>query len=202
MERNFYRPDNREEALKLHAEGGIFLAGGTEINRGWPGDGGLPGIPGGSFSAEEDLIYLEDLGLKGIRSEAGSIFIGACVTLQEIGDNTGLPGWLRKAAGFLPSRNVRNMATLGGNIAAGRSNSVLLPGLLAADVRIHMAGSVMLTAESYLLALDEYRSAAPLEKGASRGSSWRSRFLMSGLRDTPESAGRSRKPGLIWLYRW
>ncbi len=38
---------------------------------------------------------------------------------------------LKKAAGFIASRNIRNMATLGGNIAANRPDSYIIPCLMA-----------------------------------------------------------------------
>ncbi|MBI9103139.1 MAG: FAD binding domain-containing protein [Spirochaetales bacterium] len=148
MINHFYRPGSVDEALSLHSRGGVFLAGGTEINRGRKGDGSLPGIP--DRGGEIDAIYLADLGLSGIRKEGGAFFIGACTSLQDIADSPELPAWIRTAAGFIPSRNIRNMATIGGNIGAGRWNSVILPGLLAAGGVLHMAGGKTLAPGSYL----------------------------------------------------
>jgi putative selenate reductase FAD-binding subunit len=58
-------------------------------------------------------------------------------SLQEIADSEDVPSSLREAAGFIPTRNIRNQATIGGNIGAGRSDSYIIPALIAlsADAR-------------------------------------------------------------------
>ena len=177
MIREFYRPRNVEEALALRKQGGVFLAGGTQINRntggisaglasgitGTEAEGGIyPGLP--DPGPEMEAIYLEPLGLKGVEpagpagptgtaSLAGGFLIGALTTLQELADDSRLPRALRQAAGFIPSRSVRNMATLGGNIAAAQPDSYLIPVLLALDARLHTAGGrgiPVMTLEEYL----------------------------------------------------
>jgi len=168
MIREFYRPRNVEEALALRKQGGVFLAGGTQINRNTGGisaglaagiagkeaEGGIyPGLP--DPGPDMEAIYLEPLGLKGVEpaGSAGGFLVGALTTLQELADEVRLPRALRQAAGFIPSRSVRNMATLGGNIAAAQPDSYLIPVLLALDARLHTAGGrgiPVMTLEEYL----------------------------------------------------
>ncbi len=142
MIKNFFRPADLKEALTLKGNGVQFLAGGTEINRGatglgsgnYQGDEVMPGIP--LRTADMDVIYLDGLDLKGFRTEGEMFIIGACTTLQEIMDEPSCPDVLKCAAAFIPSRSIRNMATIGGNIVASRANSAMLPALLALDAVI------------------------------------------------------------------
>ena len=57
--------------------------------------------------------------------------IGAGTTLQELADSSEVPTALKVAAGFIPTRSVRNVATIGGNVGAGRPDSYLIPALIA-----------------------------------------------------------------------
>jgi putative selenate reductase FAD-binding subunit len=117
------------EAAKAMAEGSICLAGGTEVNR------------LGSDIADNavTLISLKKCkGLSGITAEAGYLRIGAMTTFQALVDSEMTPGWLREAALFMASRTKRNMASIGGNIAAGRSDSYLIPALSAAGAVLEL----------------------------------------------------------------
>jgi len=66
--------------------------------------------------------------------------IGAGCTLQELADAPEIPEALREAALGMGSRNVRNRATVGGNIAADRPCSCLIPSLLVLDATLQVAG--------------------------------------------------------------
>lgn len=57
---------------------------------------------------------------------------------------------LREAGLSMASRNVRNRATVGGNIAANRPTSCLIPALLALDARLRLAGGGSLLLSDYL----------------------------------------------------
>ncbi len=121
-----------EEASGSKTAAAAFLAGGTEVNR------------LGSDIAEkaETLISLKKCeGLNGIKEDAGCVTIGSMCTFQQIVESGIAPAWLREAALFMASRTKRNMATIGGNIAAKRSDSYLLPALMAAGAVVELLGS-------------------------------------------------------------
>ena len=121
-----------DEAAVSKTASAAFLAGGTEVNR------------LGSDIAEkaETLISLKKCsGLKGIEEDAGYVTIGAMCTFQDLVESDKVPCWLKEAALFMASRTKRNMATIGGNIAAKRSDSYLIPALSAAGAVLELLGS-------------------------------------------------------------
>lgn len=120
-----------EEAVAAKSTSAVFLAGGTEVNR------------LGSCAAEgaETLISLKKCGaLKQIEEDAGYVSIGSMCTFQQIVESERVPAYLKEAARFMASRTKRNMATIGGNIAAKRSDSYLIPALAAAGAVLELAG--------------------------------------------------------------
>jgi putative selenate reductase FAD-binding subunit len=70
-----------------------------------------------------------------------SIIIGAGICFQDLADSNLVPKALKQAALGMANRNVRNRATVGGNIGADRSCSSLLPFFLAAEAVYHRAGT-------------------------------------------------------------
>jgi probable selenate reductase FAD-binding subunit len=74
-----------------------------------------------------------------IRIEGEILTIGAGATFQDMVDSA-LPPILRDAALAMSDRNVRNRATLGGNLGARKSCSSLIPSLLALDAQVEIAG--------------------------------------------------------------
>ncbi|MBI4702510.1 MAG: FAD binding domain-containing protein [Deltaproteobacteria bacterium] len=126
----FLRPSSPAEAVALRARSGaVFLAGGTELNRG--------GTPRAST-----LISLAALPLRFVRAEGGAVLLGPMLTLQEIA--AGLPspglGILCEAARAVGNRSIRNLATLGGNIAANKSCADLIPSLLVLGASLVLLG--------------------------------------------------------------
>lgn len=111
------------EAIEAKTASAAFIAGGTEVNR-----------LGSDIAEKSDtLISLKKCsGLSDIVSDAGYVTIGSMCTFQDLIESDKIPGWLKEAALFMASRTKRNMATIGGNIAAGRSDSYLIPALYAA----------------------------------------------------------------------
>lgn len=106
---HIYKPTSLDEALGLqekHQDSMLWLAGGTLANR--------PEYQ----ERFEHYISLEGLSLTGIFEEMHVWHLGAMTRLQELLDTEGLPEALRKAAAFQESRALRNMATLGGQVAA------------------------------------------------------------------------------------
>lgn len=115
------------EAIGSKTESAAFIAGGTEVNR------------LGSHIAEkaETLISLKKCsGLKDIKEVGGHVIIGSMCTFQQLIESEDVPEYLKEAAHFMASRTKRNMATIGGNIAACRSDSYLIPTLLAAGAAL------------------------------------------------------------------
>jgi putative selenate reductase FAD-binding subunit len=118
------KPRSIREALALWKRGdAAFLGGGTRLNSpaAW---------------ALETLISLELLGLERITQEGSSLRIGAAVTFQRIVDDQRLPGGLRCAAALTASRTLRNMQTLGGEVALCRADSAVIPVLAALGARV------------------------------------------------------------------
>jgi putative selenate reductase FAD-binding subunit len=130
---SFHIPASLEEARKLMNDGYIVIAGGTQINNG----ARLAADPAW-VAGDQRLVSLQALGLTGIRrgDDGRALVIGAMTSLQDMADHQEVPAALKDAAGFIPTRNVRNQATLGGNIAARRSDSYVIPALIALEARL------------------------------------------------------------------
>lgn len=139
---DIYQPTTLEAASRLvkdRGAGGHFLAGGTDLviaikEKGW--------VP----------KYLVDLkkvpGLSGIREQAdGSILIGALTTMREIETdpllNAKFP-FLCQSAAEVGSIQIRNRATIGGNMANATPSADVAPSLIALDA---MAKIVSATTE-------------------------------------------------------
>lgn len=122
MIETYYRPAELREATNLKSQNpeAVYLAGGTQVNRA-PLDRVMP----------EMVIDIRDIVPAGIVKEGTDIVIGALTTLQDITDSDDVHKALSDAAGFIPTRNIRNQATIGGNIGAGRPDSYLIPALIA-----------------------------------------------------------------------
>jgi putative selenate reductase FAD-binding subunit len=119
---DFKRAESVDEAVALQKEGYHFLAGGTQLNNaGYRKYGAAVG----------KVVSLDALALGGIEKKDGGWIIGAGVTLQELADSGAVPGALKSAAGFIPTRSVRNIATIGGNVGAKRPDSYIIPALIA-----------------------------------------------------------------------
>lgn len=118
-----------QEAISSKTAAAAFLAGGTEVNR-----------LGSDIAAKADtLISLKKCaGLDRIESDGKNVRIGAMCTFQQIAESEKAPGYMKEAVMFMASRTKRNMATIGGNIAALRSDSYLLPVLFAVCARLEV----------------------------------------------------------------
>ncbi len=131
------------------------IAGGTDIvadlNRG---------------TAPTGLVALRAVaGLRGIHSGAGQGRIGAMATVADVRANTDLAAAttaLGQAARSLGSRQIRNQATVGGNICGGGPARTLIPVLLAYDADVDVAGTIGVrsTALTDILAPEGIRLAA------------------------------------------
>jgi len=97
-----------------------------------------------------ELVDITGLGLSYIRLANGSktrgtIFLGAATTMYEITGSSLLAsvanGVLAQAAGTCGSPNIRNVATIGGNICSALPSGDTLTTLLALDARVTLEGA-------------------------------------------------------------
>lgn len=131
MALDYRRPASLEEALAGRASdpGAAWLAGGTIL---------LAGDRRERPSAVFDLEGLLPRGIERRPGPGGSVEIalGAGATFQDLVDSAATPSCLRAAALGMANRNVRNRATLGGNVAAGKACASLIPALLILEARV------------------------------------------------------------------
>lgn len=130
MIKEFHRPQTVEEAVRLKERLGdqaIFLAGGTEVNSSsfvFPG---------------EHVISLAGLGLGGIRATDAELVVGAFCTIAELTEATGVPNCVQAAGLHMVNRNIRNVATIGGHLASGKSSGDLVPVLVVLEALLDTA---------------------------------------------------------------
>ncbi|MBC8194795.1 MAG: FAD binding domain-containing protein [Acidimicrobiia bacterium] len=125
---SYHRPTTIEGAVTLlAAQDHMALAGGTILN------------------ADDDptpvaMVDLQGLGLTDMESGADRIRLGAMVTLDNLKSDDRVPDSVRDAArAELPS-TLRTLATVGGTVAVGDPDSVLLAALLVHAAEVHVAG--------------------------------------------------------------
>lgn len=135
MSFEYHRPTSLEDAWRLVAEPGArFVGGGTDL---------MVRIREGKV-APSALVSLSRIpGLA--RIEAGpSLFLGAGVKVADLEANADVAAAipvLAQAAGRLGSVQIRNAATLGGNLCNASPCADLAPPLLAYDARVRLASS-------------------------------------------------------------
>jgi len=132
MIKEFLKPQTIAEAVKLkekYKDEAVFIAGGTDVN-----------CLDSKYEIEK-VIGIEQLKLNEISETHSELSIGAGVAIQELIDSPKIPEQLRIAAGHFVNRNIRNIATIGGNIAANNSTSNLIPILVALDAELKIGGS-------------------------------------------------------------
>lgn len=132
--KEYFQPTNLRDAvmlLRMNPGKGKFIAGGTNI------------------VVEKDptldyLIDLHQLGLEYLIEGDTYVRIGACATIQDLYKSpliaTLADGLLAQVASWFGSRQIRNVATIGGNIAEGLSSADTAPALLAMDARVVIVG--------------------------------------------------------------
>jgi len=131
----FYRPTTIAEALRFmrppRRGKGRFVAGGTDL----------------IVQADRSVRFVVDigrLGLSYIQARDGGYAIGATTSMWDIEHSPALKkfgsGILAQAAASSGSIQLRNMATIGGNLANASPAADLAPPLLALDADVVMAG--------------------------------------------------------------
>jgi aerobic carbon-monoxide dehydrogenase medium subunit len=133
---DFHRPDSVAGAIALaqrHGEAARFIAGGTDliiqINR--------------QRLAPQHVISLAGLGLDGIRETPTEIVIGATTTHSDVVSYPGFQRALRglvEASAVVGGRQIRHVATVGGNIVNASPAADLVPVLLALDATVDLQG--------------------------------------------------------------
>jgi probable selenate reductase FAD-binding subunit len=132
------RPENVGAAIELARELGPearYLAGGTDliiqINR--------------RRCTPSDLIALDRIAeLSGIDERGDAVDIGALTTMKAIECDarfTGRLGALGEAARVVGGHQIRNVATIGGNVANASPAADLLPVLLALEAEVEICGA-------------------------------------------------------------
>lgn len=120
-----------EQAVAARAAGADFGAGLTALQLGWG-----PAGPAG------DVVDIAGLpGLDAIEARDGALHVGALVTLERLRADPALrAGWpaLSSLLGFIGALGVRNLATIGGNIAWGAGD--LVPPLMALGAPLLTSG--------------------------------------------------------------
>lgn len=148
--REYFAPKTREEALELLRRQGSQarpLAGGTDLlvamrEKGWRVD---------------SLVNLKRIpGLRGIEpAPDGGLRIGATTTLYEIENSAPVRrAWpvLSEAAGTIGSVQIRNLGTIGGNLANASPAADMAPALLVVDAEMEIlsqSGSRMVAAGGF-----------------------------------------------------
>ena len=136
---DFYQPATLEEAsrlLKDNGAGGHFLAGGTDLVIAMKEKGLLP-------------KYIVDLkrvpGLSGIReNNDGTISIGALTTMYTVETSpviTKKYPFLAQSAAEVGSIQIRNRATVGGNMANATPSADVAPSLIALNATARIASA-------------------------------------------------------------
>ena len=133
----YEKPENVAEAVKLlHAETGVvrILAGGTDV---------LVQLKAGMIEPDliVDIKHLE--GIKDITPEDGGYRIGAAVSGAKLGEHAGVVAlWPGVVEGFelIGSTQVQGRATMMGNLCNGSPAADSVPGLIAANAVVRIAG--------------------------------------------------------------
>jgi CO/xanthine dehydrogenase FAD-binding subunit len=135
----YFTPNGNQELLELldrYGAGALIVAGGSFVH-GLDARGLLLGI--------EALIDIRNLGLKQLTSDDDGLTIGAMVTFTELVQSeevrsSAVLGAVRDALEY-PPLQIRNVATVGGNIAAACPYFDLPTAFLALDAEVQVQGS-------------------------------------------------------------
>lgn len=143
MIEHFLQPDNPGEALDLmkqHADSATWFAGGSKLNA-------KP-----TLTTKTVAISLGKLKLDTIELNGEALQIGATSSIQSLIDSDLTPAALKSAAAFIYSKNIRNQATIAGEIAAAQEESLLIPTLIALKAQVVTADQGEISVEDYVKA--------------------------------------------------
>ena len=131
----YYSPTTVEEAVTLLAEEGrAVIAGGTDLL-----------VNPRYMMGVREVVDIRKLGLDYIHSENNWLVIGAGTTMRSVAKHPALQelanGILARGAAVCGSPNIRNMATLAGNVASALPSADTPPALLALDAQVVLVGA-------------------------------------------------------------
>jgi len=129
-----YIPVDLKDCLEeLATENYWLFAGGTDLmirKRQWHG---------ASRKFQAPVMFINDLAdLNGITADEDYVYIKACNSLLEVYNNPLVPEILKKAVITMANPAIRNMATIGGNIANAAKVGDTLPVLFLLDAKIEL----------------------------------------------------------------
>ncbi len=138
--KEYLRPASIDEALagkSLHADS-AFLAGGTYILSD-PGLSARRARATAEGGREVVAIDISRIVPRTVERRGRELFVGAGATFQDLLDAQAVITSVVDAAKSMANRNIRNRATVGGNIAARKSCASLIPILLVLGSRVEIA---------------------------------------------------------------
>ncbi len=165
MVKQYNKPDSIDEALNELSSmpGSVILAGGTFLLAGYSfgsqivrdpasflpaGDSRAAGSP---VNQPECVIDIAKLLPSDVSHINGILKIGAGCTFQRLVEADAAPALFKTAALSMANRNIRNRATVCGNLAANKSCSSLMPIFLVLDAEVEFAKKGHKTATCPLL---------------------------------------------------
>lgn len=133
--KKYHWPKNADDAARMLASesDAALIAGGTDLL-----------VSGRPSRKIKNLIDITKAGMSYIKKDKKNLRIGAATTITEIQHSPAVMdfanGVLSAAAKKFVSVQIRNVATIGGNVASAWPSSDLAPALLACDARVVIAG--------------------------------------------------------------
>src|SRR6516165_7599866 len=130
----YHSPTTLAEAVSLLAEEGrTVIAGGTDLL-----------VNPRYMVGVREVVDIRKLGLDYITEENGWLRIGAGATMRTVARHPKIQaladGILARGAAVCGSPNIRNMATLAGNVASALPSADTPPSLLALDAQVVLMG--------------------------------------------------------------
>ncbi len=127
---DFHYPKNVGEAVKLlEKQGGIAVAGGTAFVAG---------------PRAEHLVDLTSLGLNYVKKKGTEVLVGATTTIAELEESPAVEpiasGIIRAACRQLADTPLRNMITVGGNLACMHFWANLPPVMMVLEASVKLSG--------------------------------------------------------------
>ncbi|TMD68539.1 MAG: xanthine dehydrogenase family protein subunit M [Chloroflexi bacterium] len=131
----YHKPSTLVEAAALLAEEGrTIIAGGTDLL-----------VNPRYMVGVREVVDIRKLGLNYIRAENGWLHIGAGATMRTVAQQATLQrlanGILARGAAVCGSPNIRNMATLVGNVSSALPSADTPPALLALNAEVVLVGT-------------------------------------------------------------
>lgn len=128
---DYHIPKTLEEALSLNDSDSVYIAGGTDL-------GVLLSEMAVSPASMIDLCGIKEL--SGISPDTEGLKIGSCTRVADIAAFEALPACLKQGAAAIGSPQIRNMATIGGNICNASPCGDTLTPLMVLDAQFNLSG--------------------------------------------------------------